>query len=109
MRLELKERSKTESAVEIECLGCIFGFVQPTGEFLNWEKALPSAPTFRIGVNAEYLLSALQAAKASVGGTFKQPAILEFRGPIAPHYDQDQPRGRQNGPAGAHQGGGQWL
>lgn len=35
MRLELKERSKTESAVEIECLGCIFGFVQPTGEFLN--------------------------------------------------------------------------
>lgn len=84
MRLELKERSETESAVEIECLGCIFGFVQPTGEFLNWEKALPGAPTFRIGVNAEYLLSALQAAKASVGGTFKQPAILEFRGPIAP-------------------------
>lgn len=79
-----KERSETESAVEIECLGCIFGFVQPTGEFLNWEKALPGAPTFRIGVNAEYLLSALQAAKASVGGTFKQPAILEFRGPIAP-------------------------
>ena len=72
MRLELKERSETESAV------------QPTGEFLNWEKALPGAPTFRIGVNAEYLLSALQAAKASVGGTFKQPAILEFRGPIAP-------------------------
>ena len=77
MRLELKERSETESAVEIECLGCIFGFVQPVGEFLD-------APTFRIGVNAEYLLSALQAAKASVGGTFKQPAILEFRGPIAP-------------------------
>lgn len=84
MRLELKERSKTESAVEIECLGCIFGFVQPVGEFLDWEKVLPGAPTFRIGVNAEYLLSALQAAKASVGGTFKQPAILEFRGPIAP-------------------------
>lgn len=74
----------TESAVEIECLGCIFGFVQPVGEFLDWEKVLPDAPTFRIGVNAEYLLSALQAAKASVGGTFKQPAILEFRGPIAP-------------------------
>lgn len=84
MRLELKERSETESAVEIECLGCIFGFVQPVGEFLDWEKVLPDAPTFRIGVNAEHLLSALQAAKASVGGTFKQPAILEFRGPIAP-------------------------
>lgn len=35
-------------------------------------------------MNAEYLLSALQAAKASVGGAFKQPAILEFRGPIGP-------------------------
>ena len=84
MRLELKERDKMESVVEIECLGCIFGFVQPVGEFLDWEKVLPNEPTFRIGVNAEYLLSALQAAKASVGGTFKQPAIQEFRGPIAP-------------------------
>lgn len=84
MRLELKKRDETESVVEIECLGCIFGFVQPTGVFLDWEKVLPDSPTFRIGVNAEYLLSALQAAKASVGGTFKQPAILEFRGPIGP-------------------------
>lgn len=84
MRLELKKRDETESVVEIECLGCIFGFVQPTGAFLDWEKVLPDSPTFRIGVNAEYLLSALQAAKASVGGAFKQPAILEFRGPIGP-------------------------
>ena len=84
MRLELKKRDETESVVEIECLGCIFGFVQPTGAFLDWENVLPDSPTFRIGVNAEYLLSALQAAKASVGGAFKQPAILEFRGPIGP-------------------------
>ena len=84
MRLELKERDETESVVEIECLGCIFGFVQPTGAFLDWGKVLPDSPTFRIGVNAEYLLSALQAAKASVGGAFKQPAILEFRGPLGP-------------------------
>lgn len=84
MRLELKKRDDTESVVEIECLGCIFGFVQPNGAFLDWGKALPDSPTFRIGVNAEYLLSALQAAKASVGGAFKQPAILEFRGPIGP-------------------------
>ena len=84
MRLELKERDKTESVVEIECLGCIFGFVQPVGNFLDWEKTLPNEPTFRIGVNAEYLLSALQAAKASVGGAFKQPAILEFRGTLGP-------------------------
>lgn len=84
MRLELKKRDDTESVVEIECLGCIFGFVQPNGAFLDWGKVLPDSPTFRIGVNAEYLLSALQAAKASVGGAFKQPAILEFRGPIGP-------------------------
>ena len=84
MRLELKKRDETESVVEIECLGCIFGFVQPTGAFLDWENVLPDSPTFRIGVNAEYLLSTLQAAKASVGGAFKQPAILEFRGPIGP-------------------------
>ena len=84
MRLGLKERDKTESVVEIECLGCIFGFVQPVGAFLDWEKVLPNEPTFRIGVNAEYLLSALQAAKASVGGAFKQPAILEFRGALGP-------------------------
>lgn len=84
MRLELKKRDETESVVEIECLGCIFGFVQPVGEFLDWGKVLPNAPTFRIGVNAEYLLSALQAAKTSVGGAFKQPAILEFRGPLGP-------------------------
>ncbi len=84
MRLELKKRDETESVVEIECLGCIFGFVQPTGVFLDWEKVLPDSPTFRIGVNAEYLLSALQAAKSSVGGAFKQPVILEFRGPIGP-------------------------
>ena len=84
MRLELKKRDETESVVEIECLGCIFGFVQPTGPFLDWGKVLPDSPTFRIGVNAEYLLSALQAAKASAGGAFKQPAILEFRGPIGP-------------------------
>lgn len=84
MRLELKKRDETESVVEIECLGCIFGFVQPTGAFLDWKKVLPDSPTSRIGVNAEYLISALQAAKASVGGAFKQPAILEFRGPIGP-------------------------
>lgn len=41
MRLELKERDKTESVVEIECLGCIFGFVQPVGAFLDWEKSCP--------------------------------------------------------------------
>ena len=84
MRLELKKRDETESVVEIECLGCIFGFVQPTVPFLDWEKVLPESPTFRIGVNAEYLISALQAAKASVDGAFKQPAILEFRGPLGP-------------------------
>ena len=57
MRLELKERVKTESVVEIECLGCIFGFVQPIGEFQDWGKDLPNETTFSSAVNAENLLS----------------------------------------------------
>ena len=108
MRLELKERSKTESAVEIECLGCIFGFVQPVGEFLDWEKVLPDAD---VPHRCERRVSSLGVA----GGKGQRRRHLQaacYSGiPRAdcPHYDQDQPQGRQNGPAGAHQGGGQWL
>ena len=65
--------------------GYMFGYQQPQGEFLDWEKVLPTGePSFRIGFNGEYLLSALQAAKVSVGGTYKSPVILEFRTPLDP-------------------------
>lgn len=67
------------------CDGFVFGYQQPIGEFLNWENVIPKGETtLRIGFNGEYLLSALQAAKTSVGGTYKTPVILEFRSPIEP-------------------------
>lgn len=68
----------------IRCGDFIFGYRQPEGEFLEWEKALPAAPTLRIGFNGNYLLSALQAAKLSAGNVFKNPIVLEFRGPLEP-------------------------
>ena len=83
-----------DSTVDIElvnneaifrCGGFVFGYQQPNGEFLEWQKVIPqSDPQFKIGFNGDYLLSALQAAKASVGGTYKGPVILEFRSPTEP-------------------------
>ena len=45
---------------------------------------MPKESTFRIGFNGNYLLTALQAAKVSTGGTYKNPIILEFNGPTSP-------------------------
>ena len=87
-------RLPSNSTVEIElvddeaifrCDGYIFGYTQPSGEFLDWANALPKGKaSFKIGFNGDYLLSALQAAKASVGGSYKSPVILEFRTPRDP-------------------------
>lgn len=67
------------------CDGFVFGYYQPEGEFLEWKKVIPEGePQFRIGFNGDYLLSALQAAKVSVGGAYKHPVILEFRTPLDP-------------------------
>lgn len=69
----------------IRCGDFIFGCPQHSGEFLDWSNAIPSGePDFRIGVNGNYLLSALKAAKVSCGNSFRQPIILEFRSPISP-------------------------
>lgn len=69
----------------IRCGDFIFGCLQKDGEFLDWESALPKGdPVFRFGVNGNYLLSALKAAKVSCGNSFKQPVILEFRGELSP-------------------------
>lgn len=65
----------------IRCGDCIMGCSckEISKEFLDWEKAIPGGePGFRIGVNGNYLLSALKAAKVSCGNSFKQPVILEF-------------------------------
>ena len=69
----------------IRCNDHIYGCRMMDGEFLDWENVLPKDdPTFRFGVNGEYLLSALQAAKVSCGKSFKQPVVLEFRGELTP-------------------------
>lgn len=69
----------------IRCNGFIFGYKQPIGEFLDWEKVIPTSDVqYKIAFNGDYLLSALQAAKASVGSRFKTPVVLEFRSPNEP-------------------------
>lgn len=69
----------------IRCDGFIFGYEQPQGEFLDWEKVIPTGDIqYKIGFNGDYLLSALQAAKASAGNSFKCPVVLEFRSPLSP-------------------------
>lgn len=74
-----------DNEVIIRCDGFMFGYQQPCGEFIEWQNVIPtSEPQFKIAFNGDYLLSALQAAKASVGGTYKTPVILEFRSPLEP-------------------------
>ena len=74
-----------DDEVIIKCNGFIFGYKQPEGEFIDWQNVIPTSDVqFRIGFNGDYLLSALQAAKASVGGTYKTPVVLEFRSPVDP-------------------------
>lgn len=71
--------------VFIRCDGFIFGYTQPVGDFLDWEKVIPDGePKFKIAFNGDYLLSALQAAKVSSNAGFKTPVVLEFRGSIEP-------------------------
>ncbi len=81
-----------EAIIEIEkadliirCGDFIFGCQQRDGDFLDWKNVLPEEePTFRIGFNGNYLLSALQSAKVSLGNSFRSPVILEFRGAEKP-------------------------
>jgi DNA polymerase III sliding clamp (beta) subunit (PCNA family) len=68
--------------------GNISGYQQPDGEFLDWNKVLNDVvdknPIYRIGFDGNALLAALQSAKSSVGNSFRQPVILEFRSPVEP-------------------------
>lgn len=69
----------------IRCGDFIFGCPQNGGEFLDWRTVIPKGESsFRIGVNGNYLLTALQAAKVSCGSSFKKPVVLEFRGELSP-------------------------
>lgn len=76
-----------EKEVILRCDGYVFGYRQPDTDegYLDWKNVIPDKePAFRIGFNGDYLLSALQAAKASVGGTYKTPVVLEFYSPLEP-------------------------
>lgn len=92
VKSNIKLPRKTEVQIELDedeavfrCGEFMFGFRQPIGEFLDWKNVLPTAePSFRIGFNGEYLLKALEAARISVGGTYKTPVVLEFRTPLDP-------------------------
>ena len=75
---------KNDRDVTFRCRDFTFGYAQPFGDFIDYDKVVPKESTFRIGFNGNYLLSALQAAKVSAGGTYKNPIILEFTGPTSP-------------------------
>lgn len=63
----------------------MFGYSQPEADKFLWREAIPADdPTLRLGFNGNYLLSALQAAKVSIGGSFKDPVVLEFRNNLTP-------------------------
>lgn len=69
----------------IRCNGFIFGYKQPKGEFIDWQNVIPTSDVqYKIAFNGDYMLSALQAAKASCGKSFKTAVVLEFRSPIEP-------------------------
>ena len=89
---ELHLPKNTEAELELEngellirCGDFILGTPQREGEFLDWRRVIPAGDlTLRFGVNGNYLIDALRAAKASAGNCFKNPLILEFRGPKEP-------------------------
>lgn len=69
----------------IRCNGFSFGYTQPKDNGFDWRKAIPeSEAKYKIGFNGNYLLSALQAAKASLGESFRKPVVLEFRSNVEP-------------------------
>lgn len=70
----------------IRCNGLIVGCVQPVdGKFVNYKEVLPEEEVvYKIGFNGNYLLDALQSAKESLGGGFKNPVVLELRNPNRP-------------------------
>lgn len=79
------ENFETYKTLVIRCNKVSFGFKQPgIIDPSDWKTYVPSVkPTFRIGFNANYLLDALKAAKASCGNAFNAPIVLEFTDPNA--------------------------
>lgn len=77
--------SVDDEETKIKCGDFSFAFTIPKGDFLDWQKVIPKTDVvYKICFNGNYLLSALQAAKVSLGNSFKNPVILEFRSPNEP-------------------------
>lgn len=80
---------------QIKCNGFLFGYEQPANAEFDWENVIPcGSPSFEIAFNGNLLLSAIQAAKASAGNSFKKPLVLQFFSPLSPvlirtNYDND--------------------
>ena len=77
------ENFETYKTLVIRCNKVSFGFKQPVViNPFDLKKLVPSVkPSFRIGFNANFLLDALKAAKASCGNAFNSPIVLEFTDP----------------------------
>lgn len=72
-----------ENELLIKCNELIFGMKQSEKSFVEWRNVIPkNAPVYTIAFNGDYLLRALQAAKASAGGSFNKQVILELREPL---------------------------
>lgn len=84
-RNKVVEITSDDSEVALRCDGFMIGFEQPDLKTFDYQNAIPSSdPIFKIAFNGNYLLSAIKAAKASCGNSFKDPVILEFRGKHQP-------------------------
>lgn len=79
---------KLEDAATIRYGDVGISYKQPKGDPFDYQKALRDMATtearYKIGFNGDYLISALQSAKAGLGEAFKNPIVLEFRSPTEP-------------------------
>ena len=75
---------------DLQCEEFVFGYEQPDGIFMDWQKTLQERttrePVLKIGFNVNYLIKALQAAKVSRGSSTNKPVVLEFYGKDSPIF-----------------------
>lgn len=70
---------KVGNEAQIRCNGMLFVVEQPDIlQRFEWQKVIPKdEPTFKIGFNGKYLLTALQAAKISAGQESNHFGVLD--------------------------------
>ena len=64
------------------------GYVQPVDDYMDYKNTIvgieKSPVQYRIGLNFDWLIDALQSAKASNKSTMQEHVVLEFRSPLDP-------------------------